>query len=43
MNPYMKEADRHRLGPGHPMKVSGLETDKVNVLSGDLLLDLLHC
>ena len=39
---YMEEADRHCLGPGHPVEVGGLEADKVYVFSGDLLLDLLH-
>lgn len=38
----MEEADRYGLGPGHPMEVGGLEADKVDVFSGDLLLDLLH-
>lgn len=40
--PYMEEANRHSLGPGHPVEICGLEADKVDVLSGDLLLDLLH-
>lgn len=39
---YMEEADRHCLGPGHPVEVSGLKADKVDVLSRDLPLDLLH-
>lgn len=38
----MEEADRHCLGPGHPVEVGGLKADKVDVFSGDLLLDLLH-
>lgn len=39
---YVEEADGYGLGPGHPVEVGGLEADKVDVLSGDLLLDLLH-
>ena len=38
----MEEADRHCLGPGHPMEVSSLEADEVDVFSGYLLLYLLH-
>lgn len=38
----MEEADGYGLGPGHPVEVGGLEADKVDVFSGDLLLDLLH-
>lgn len=38
----MEEADRHRLGPGHSVEVDGLEADKGDIFSGDLLLDLLH-
>lgn len=39
---YMEEADRHCLGPGHPMQVCGFKADKVDVFSGDLLFYLLH-
>lgn len=38
----MEEANRHCLGPGHPVEVSGLEADEGDVFSGNLLLDLLH-
>lgn len=38
----MEEADRNRLGPGHPVEVSGLKADEGDVFSGDLTLDLLH-
>lgn len=38
----MEEANRHGLGPRHPVKIGGLEAHKVDVLSGDLLFDLLH-
>lgn len=38
----MEEADRHSLGPGHPVEVDGLKANKGDIFSGDLLLDLLH-
>ena len=38
----MEEANRHCLGPGHPVEIGCLEAYKVDVLSGNLLLDLLH-
>lgn len=38
----MEEADWHSLGPGHPVEVGCLKADKVDVFSGNLLLDLLH-
>lgn len=38
----MEEADGHRLGPGHPVQVGGLEADEGDVLSADVALDLLH-
>ena len=39
---YVEEADGNRLGPGHPVEVSGLEADEGDVFSADLALDLLH-
>lgn len=38
----MEEADRHCLGPGHPVEVGGFKANEVDVFSGDLLFDLLH-